>query len=260
MDTTRRERAEARLERRRDWAAGRQAKAAACFKVGEPYRGDWAFATQPGHISQRARVNRADERGFENLQMAEHHEQKAEGIERQLERTIFSDDDNAIEALRAKIADRRKIVEAMKAANKVVRKHKTATPEAIAALVAIGFKEARAVQLFEPDFCGRVGFPSYELTNTGAEIRRCEQRIKSIENQLARKQKAEANGGVAIEGTGEWIRVTFEEKPEREILDALRAAGFLWRGGSWGGLRAKLPEGIWPATEPEPEAQAVAVT
>ena len=38
--------------------------------------------------------------------------------------------------------------------------------------------------------------------------------------------------------------MTFAEKPERTILDALRAAGFRWGGGAWIGERAKLPEGV----------------
>src|SRR5690606_1472040 len=45
---------------------------------------------------------------------------------------------------------------------------------------------------------------------------------------------------LAIEG-GDWVRVTFAEKPERSVLSALKAAGFRWRGGSWIGERAKLP-------------------
>ena len=54
-------------------------------------------------------------------------------------------------------------------------------------------------------------------------------------------------GGIVIEeigSLGDYARVTFAEKPEREILDALRAAGFSWGGGSWTGSKAKLPESV----------------
>lgn len=39
----------------------------------------------------------------------------------------------------------------------------------------------------------------------------------------------------------DYIRVTFAEKPDRAVLDALRNAGFSWSRGSWYGYRAKLP-------------------
>lgn len=244
---TRRERAIARLARRREWAAGRQQKATACFAQGDPYRGDVAFNTQPGHIPERARVIRAQERGFEHSQMADHHAGKAAGIEAQLENTIFSDDENAVEALRAKIADQRATVEKMKAANKIIRKFKADIPGGVAALTAAGFSE-RTAKLFEPDFAGRIGFPGFELTNTGANIRRMEARIVDIQQRQQRQEKAEAApGGILIEGTGDYVRVTFPEKPERDILDALRAAGFRWGGGSWTGQRANLPAAVQTA-------------
>jgi hypothetical protein len=251
---TRRERAEARLERRRDWAAGRRDKAASCFAVAEPYRGDIAFATQPGHIPARARVIAAQERGFAHNDMAAHHEGKAKGIEHQLANTVFSDDADAVEALRAKINTMRKTVERMKAANKIVRKFKADVPGGVAALVAAGFTEGQAARLFVPDFAGRLGFPAYALTNDGANIRRMEARIIEIELRAQRQEKAEASRGVTIEGDGptefgDWVRITFAEKPDREILDALRAAGFCWGNGSWSGERSKIPSCVPRAKE-----------
>jgi hypothetical protein len=96
---TRRERLEAKVERRRGWAETRHARAAAGFAQGAPYRGDIAFNTQPGHIPERARIIRAEDRACENLQVARHHEAKADGLERALEHTIFDDDPDAIERL-----------------------------------------------------------------------------------------------------------------------------------------------------------------
>ena len=247
---THRERAEVRLERRRDWAAGRRDKAAACFKVGEPYRGDIAFCTQPGHIPERERVNRAEERGFGHMQMAEHHTAKAAGIADQLERSVFSDDPDAVEQLQAKIAKEREQLERMKACNKIVRKFKTDKPAGIAALAAIGFSPTLAANAFEPDFCGRLGFPSYELTNLGANIRRMEGRIEDItRRQQHAEAAAAAPGGVTIEGK-EWINITFAEKPAWEIINALKSAGFRWGGGHWCGQREKIPESVTALTEP----------
>ena len=51
--------------------------------------------------------------------------------------------------------------------------------------------------------------------------------------------------GVTVARLGDdSCRVTFAEKPERSIIDALKAAGFFWNGGSWHGRAAELPEGI----------------
>jgi len=237
---THRERVEARLERRRLWAASRREKAAERYSQGDPYRGDIAFNTQPGHIPERARVIRATEKAFEHMNMADHHEAKAKGIERQLARTIFSDDENAVEALQAKIAKERADVERMKTANKIVRKFKTASPEAIAAFVAAGLPES-CVKLFTPDFAGRIGFPSYALTNAGANIRRMEKRIEEIKRRNERTAQAEAApGGVVIRGS-DYVSITFAEKPAREILNALKAAGFHWSGGCWNGYRERIP-------------------
>ena len=44
-----------------------------------------------------------------------------------------------------------------------------------------------------------------------------------------------------------WLcRVTFAEKPERAILDALRAAGYQWGGGHWSGKHDALPPEVKP--------------
>jgi hypothetical protein len=40
------------------------------------------------------------------------------------------------------------------------------------------------------------------------------------------------------------VRVTFAEKPRRELLNELRGAGFRWAGGSWQGRRDALPASV----------------
>ena len=47
-----------------------------------------------------------------------------------------------------------------------------------------------------------------------------------------------------IEAFGEYCRVTFSEKPEREVLNALRGAGFRWGAGSWSGRLDAVPEAV----------------
>ena len=46
-------------------------------------------------------------------------------------------------------------------------------------------------------------------------------------------------------------RVTFAEKPEREILTALKAAGYRWQKCCWSGEAAKLPQSVKELAAPE---------
>lgn len=72
--------AERKAERREEWAQGHREKAAALHKRNDPYRGDIAFHTQPGHIPERARALRRTEKAWEHERTAAEHMGKAHGI------------------------------------------------------------------------------------------------------------------------------------------------------------------------------------
>ena len=74
------EKAERKAERYEGWAAKRKEKAHRDLNSYPSIRHDWAFVTQPGHIPFRAKMNRADDRAFESLKVAEGFEQKAESL------------------------------------------------------------------------------------------------------------------------------------------------------------------------------------
>jgi len=78
---TYRERREAEAERLREWAAKREERAAAVFKQGERFHGDFAFNTQPGHIPERARLIAREDRAHESLRKAQSMESRAAGIQ-----------------------------------------------------------------------------------------------------------------------------------------------------------------------------------
>src|SRR5690606_1984737 len=90
----------------------------------------------------------------------------------------------------------------------------------------------------------RQPFPAYALSNLGAEIRRCRQRVEQIKRQRSRRDEAERAGGVSVKVHPDhnWAVVTFAEKPERAVLGELKAAGFRWGGGCWQGRADALPE------------------
>lgn len=49
---------------------------------------------------------------------------------------------------------------------------------------------------------------------------------------------------------GGYCRVTFAEKPDRSILDALKAAGFFWCKGHCGGKLEQLPAEVKALVNP----------
>ncbi len=255
---TRRERAIARLERRREWAAKRDAESASRFAAARAATDGIPFG-QPilvGHHSEKRhraaidRMARNMDAGCAAADMAKHHASKAAGIADQLDRTIFSDDPNACEALEAKARDLEAERDRRKAINAAFRKGGI---EAVRAAFGDAVATRAATDMAHCHW-ETVPFPPYSLTNLGARIRDARKRIEEIKRQDALKAKAEAApGGVLVEqvtGTdfvGNPIdhgRVTFPEYPGRETVAALKAAGWWWSAPSWVGKWSTLPESI----------------
>ena len=237
---TRRERLERKVEKREGWAEKRRDKVAQVYRFTEQFRGDHAFNTQPGHIPLRARVIRMEERAHGDLTMAEHHENKAAGLADQLDRAVFSDDANAVEALEARISEHETKRERMKLVNKL---YKQGDAAGLAAL-GLDLDRLRAKLSEAGPYWGKAPHLPYELSNLGGRITTDRQRLAAIKAQQGRAEQATAaTNGVLIEGET-YVRVTFAEKPDRATLDDLKAAGFRWGSGSWVGERAKLPAQI----------------
>jgi hypothetical protein len=209
--TTYRERREAKAERYRQWADKRETDAAAVFANHERYRGDIAFNTQPGHIPLRARVIAREERAFESLAKAKSMSSKAGTIESQLDESIYDDDPDAIERLEAKLAGLEARRTEIKARSAEMRK-------------------------------AGERMPAYVLQNLGGNITRTRQRLERLRHQAVRTEAAEQNGGVDIDDRRDgYTVVTFAEKPARDVLDSLKAAGFRWGKGSWVGRSDAVP-------------------
>lgn len=174
---TYRERREARTERLREWAGKREERAEAVFKAGEPFRGDIAFSTQPGHIPFRARLIASEDRAHESLAKAASMRSRADGIEDQLAASIYEDDPDAIEQLRARIARLEAGRDAAKAANAAYRKqHK-------AGLAAMG----------KWDRDQAMPYPAYHFQNLSGNLSRQRARLTRLEReqgQAAREERA----------------------------------------------------------------------
>lgn len=252
---SRRARLEAKMEKRTIWAGKAASRSKSRFARARSI-GDAIPFGQPilvGHHSEgRARadaqrIHSNMSKAVEESHLAEHHEQRAAGIAAQLKRSVFSDDTNAIEALEARIAQRQAEVDRMKAINAAFKKGQGEPPARFAELVATGLMpQAEALKVAGTMASLRYDrpFPAYALTNLNANIRRDKERIAELKLRQERTETARAQGGVKLEGVGEYVRLTFAEKPEREVLESLREAGFRWGGGSWVGERAKLPAAV----------------
>jgi len=257
---TRRERMEARLERRREWAESRKRKAEAGFNRAAVIA-DGIPMGQPilvGHHSEKrhrrdlTKIDAGMRSGVENSKMAEHHLSKANGIEHALDRSIFSDDPDAVEQLEAKITKLEAMADKMKRANAAFRKAKGAPGWTS----TLGVSEEMAKSI-EAEFAKLLvncpwekhPYPAYAMTNSRSNIRRLKQRIEEIGRRAKATAAAESSGGMTIRldevGSGkQWATITFAEKPEREILNALRSAGFRWGSGSWVGYEDVIPDSV----------------
>jgi DNA repair exonuclease SbcCD ATPase subunit len=177
-----RERRERRAEQLREWADGREAKADAAYEGVQAITDRIPFG-QPilvGHHSERGA--RADQRRIANGmdRFCEHNAKaadmrgRAENIERQAATAIYSDDDDAIEQLRAKI-DRLEAQRAeIKRLNAAARKGTLTDAEA---------QTLAAANRYAPIPGKGGGFPSYHLTNLSGNISRLRKRLAQLERE-----------------------------------------------------------------------------
>lgn len=197
--------------------------------------------SERGHRADLRRIHSAMDKSVSESQRARHLQERAEAAAEN--DAIRTEDPNAHAKLAAKIREAEQLQERMRAANKAIRTHAKAGAEAqVAALVAQGFDALQAAKLLKPDFCGRIGFADYQLTNNNANIRRMKQRLASIlTTQEAETTEAEGPTGIRIEDNPEEnrIRLFFPGKPDASTRTELKRAGFRWAPsiGAWQAYR-----------------------
>jgi hypothetical protein len=194
----------------------------------------------------RQRIHNTFGKAFDLQKKADHYVQKATAVG---DGEVSSDDPDVIAKLMRQVEQLTAHQEHMKKINQVIRKHKGDSEGQRRALLGLGCSEESAQKLITPDYAGRVGFPSYALTNNNANIRRIEQRIKQLQ---ANQERAP----IRIQGTGyayaedvEENRVMFmlEGKPEKATREILKRHGFRWSPtrGAW--VRQLNNAAIWQA-------------
>ena len=146
---------------------------------------------------------------------------------------IASDDPEAIQKLKAKLAALESAQEKMKAANKVIKsKHMTNSDKLEYLMTSLELSEKQSHELLEGDSCGRVGFASYSLQNNNATIRNTRERIEELE-ALHNQKPIDASGKIegmnwsAYEEEGR-VKFSFDGKPEEAVRKIIKSNGFKW--------------------------------
>lgn len=192
-----------------------------------------------GHHSEgrdrryRARIESKHRKGYDLHQKAEALRARAESA--RSNNAIFSDDPQATEKIEAKIERLEKRQTMMKQANALVRKQDRD------GLAEMGFTDGNISRLFTPDFCGRVGFADYQLTNNGANIRRLKERLKTIASHAGDETTEKEVNGVTITDNVEAnrLQIFFPGKPDEGTRTELKRHGFRWTPslGCWQAYR-----------------------
>lgn len=190
-----------------------------------------------GHHSEgrdrryRAKIEANYRKSFELQERAKYYAGKAANLGKS---GISSDDPEAVVKLQEKL-DKLKAEQAnMVALNKLIRKG----DKAALAAEPFNLSPAAIEDLFKPDFVGRIGFPSYLLSNNNANIRRIEGRIAELKRNATRETKeTELPGNVKIVENAEAnrLQVFFPGKPDASIRTRLKSRGFRWAPseGAW---------------------------
>lgn len=148
---------------------------------------------------------------------------------------ISSDDPQAVEKLEAKLATLEKHQEMMKAADAAIRMKDPAKGDA--KLAELGYTPEDIAKLRAPDFCGRIGYPAYELQNNNANIRRIRGRIAELKKRTESTPEGwEFDGGRVVVNTAEnRLQIIFDGKPNADVRTELKGEGFRWAPsqGAW---------------------------
>ncbi len=148
---------------------------------------------------------------------------------------IKSGDSDAVEKLEKKLEELKAKQEEMKAANKAIRLKDA--EKGNEQLRSMGYSEEEIKKLREPDFCGRIGFPDFALSNNNANIHRVEGRLNALKKAKEAGTKEEDTGKYRIvENTDNMrLQIIFPGKPDADIRIALKTNGFRWAPseGAW---------------------------
>lgn len=187
-----------------------------------------------GHHSEakdrryRNKIDNTFGKSFQASDKAKYYEDRAESLINGT--AISSDDPKALDKLEEKMERLTALQELMKQCNKIIKSKKSSDIQKIESLVAMGLSEKSANQLLAPDFAGRIGFPSFRLTNNNANISRIRQRIEHLKKIESLPESEEVINGATLKVNPDEnrVQVFFPEKPDEDTRKRLKVSGFHW--------------------------------
>lgn len=230
----------ARIERYQDRAEKAEERATEANKRSRQISDMIPFG-QPiliGHHSEKRhradikRLHRLADKAVAESDKTNYWANRAESAEKN--HSISSDDPEATHKLDLRIAELEKAQNMMKTANKLIKRK--VGPD-LEGLRALGYKESTIETMIAPDFCGRIGFASYQLTNNNSNIRRLKQRREGLVRNLGRVPASNTYGEIRVDECPDdnRVRMFFPGKPSDEIRTELKREGFKWsrNNGAW---------------------------
>lgn len=228
----------AKLEREGNSRYQRARQLADCIPMGQPmlvdhysYKSDRNF---------RERIRNMTGKAFEQMDAAKDAARRAASVGTG---GISSDDPEAIAKLRKQLSGIEALQEKMRKVNLAIRKGaKQGKDGQVAALVQLGYSEAAALDLLKPDFAGRIGYASYQLSNNNANANRIKQRIAQLEQRAAAVaanpdpvEREIAGVKVVEDPEANRLRLIFPSKPAEAVRAVLKSNGFRWAPseGAW---------------------------
>lgn len=223
----------ARIERLQDRAAAAGTTATALWKRGSDMASVIPFG-QPiliGHHSEgrdrryRGKIHGTFQKASEAAEKAAYYAGKARAAENNT--AISSDDPDATIKLKEKIAAAQATQERMKTVNKLLKGKKG--PDR-AALNVMGLTDKNIDGLLTPDYGGRIGYPAYEITNNGANIRTMQKRLELLTARNQDETTEQTINGVKIVDNVEdnRLQMFFDGKPADSVRAELKSNGFRW--------------------------------
>jgi len=193
------------------------------------------------HRRDLERIDNNMRKSIELDEKAKYYKEKAANAENS--NVISSDDPAAIVKLIEKLQKLEETQNYMKVANKIVKNKKLQDVEKVEKLQEMKISEKNALALLQPDYCGRVGFADYQLTNNNATIRNTKQRIEQLRKQQSQETKeAEINGVKMVDNVEDnRLQLFFDGIPAAETRTELKRNGFRWSpsNGCWQSYRGQ---------------------
>lgn len=141
--------------------------------------------------------------------------------------------------------------ETMKKVNAIIRSKKNVSERLVK---EAGLSESSAYKIQQPDYAGRIGFATYQLTNNNASIKRLQERVKMLEKKVEGVKAAEQGSEEKYTFEGGLIEVNYPEdrvqilfpggRTDKEMYKMLRSNGYVYSPSNRAFQRKLTPQAI----------------